>query len=543
MAAAVDVDPKVIKLTQESLGKVIKKPPLTEKLLKRPPFKYLHDIVISIIRTTGFMSDLFQSDELIVENIKDKETKIAFLEKIIDVLGFLNDGQLNVKAAKIVAGLEPEKTNEFLQVLGNTVASKKESTNAVQKVLNGEKPSKANNSNSTKTQPMKKASKGKVAPSATTKRAVSNERRSSLAKPSEPQRNRSPLRASNKQSSKSKSPSPTTANSKAAPAPSSASSNKENPTIKEVPGELKEQVSIENTTAPVVNGTHEVKESSQPPANRPRAARSAAKKEVPHLIVRPPTGNVKYMQKHFENEEEEEERKPVARPTTARAAPPKVVSQRELEEKSVDIAVEEEKRRLLSAKPVENLITEKDDEGDDDLFLVEEAKPGDEAEETLREKVNSYDTGSDQKGSLVQQLVATKKELEGEKDKDSAISSGDETMTKLAVRDIEKLKEGIQMLTRLANPLGRVLDYLQEDVDSMISELKSWEEEYQNNVEQLQKEKSVVDNDLISLRAELEAIDREISEQLEKITMSKANIIRKEDTLQRLVDMVVEKGA
>lgn len=40
-----NIDPEVIKTTQDTLGKFVKKPPLTEKLLKKPPFKFIHDVV------------------------------------------------------------------------------------------------------------------------------------------------------------------------------------------------------------------------------------------------------------------------------------------------------------------------------------------------------------------------------------------------------------------------------------------------------------------------------------------------------------------
>jgi len=40
-----NISPEIIKATQEALGKYVKKPPLTEKLLKKPPFKFIHDVV------------------------------------------------------------------------------------------------------------------------------------------------------------------------------------------------------------------------------------------------------------------------------------------------------------------------------------------------------------------------------------------------------------------------------------------------------------------------------------------------------------------
>lgn len=43
-----ELDAAVIKATQQALGKFVKKPPLTEKLLRKPPFRYLMDVFNSV---------------------------------------------------------------------------------------------------------------------------------------------------------------------------------------------------------------------------------------------------------------------------------------------------------------------------------------------------------------------------------------------------------------------------------------------------------------------------------------------------------------
>ncbi len=48
----------VAKKTQETLGKVIKKPPLTEKLLSKPPFRYLHDIFSEVSSSKHYSYDI-----------------------------------------------------------------------------------------------------------------------------------------------------------------------------------------------------------------------------------------------------------------------------------------------------------------------------------------------------------------------------------------------------------------------------------------------------------------------------------------------------
>jgi len=132
---------KLIAETQGEVGSIVQKPKMTEKLLSRPPFRFLHDTVMAMDKKTGFVESLFDAAEKDHRNITDKAGKTAFLSKLIDFAGICNGAALDVRENKIVAGSEAEKTNSLLIVLAR--AAKDSSIDyeaAATMAINGDAP-------------------------------------------------------------------------------------------------------------------------------------------------------------------------------------------------------------------------------------------------------------------------------------------------------------------------------------------------------------------------------------------------------------------
>lgn len=55
-------------------------------------------------------------------------------------------------------------------------------------------------------------------------------------------------------------------------------------------------------------------------------------------------------------------------------------------------------------------------------------------------------------------------------------------------KEIDKLRGSIQTVTRSVNPLGKIMDFVQEDLDSMQKELEMWKKENKQNALELQRE-------------------------------------------------------
>ena len=70
------VDAKIIRKTQDTLGRIVKKPPLTDKLLQKPPFRFLHDIVTSVSIFNIFMLLLWVVVVVVVDLVLSIRTRL-----------------------------------------------------------------------------------------------------------------------------------------------------------------------------------------------------------------------------------------------------------------------------------------------------------------------------------------------------------------------------------------------------------------------------------------------------------------------------------
>ncbi|RXN23206.1 TRAF3-interacting 1-like protein [Labeo rohita] len=478
----------VAKKTQETLGKVIKKPPLTEKLLSKPPFRYLHDIFSEVIRTTGFMKGLYGEAEMKSDNVKDKDSKIVFLQKAIDVVMLVSGEPLAAKPARIVAGHEPEKTNELLQVIAKCCLNKLSSDEAVKRVLAGDKQDQ----------------KGKPS----TSRSQDKENREGR----EHQRDRE-IKAA-------------------------------------------EEISKPKPHPEVVNKTHEAEaDEAESPSRIPRPSSAKGQRRWPKTGGQDETdsegeGEAPSAEKAvlIENGDTIDSVPPqtthrrLPRPSSARPAAPRVKRQ----ESYADVTPAE---RLGSGKTPATVILDgkklsEDEDDEDGQFVVEEAAvPPPDIPEIERNSLELQ--GDDKHGGLVKKILETKKDYESspstkskEQDRSLVSEASRRKERELVAKEIERLRSSIQTVCRSALPLGKIMDYIQEDMDSMQNELQTWRKENKENAQALLQEQRITDSVVEPLKAELTELEQLIKDQQDKICAVKSNILKNEEKIQKMVSSI-----
>lgn len=653
----------VVRRTQEALGKVIRRPPLTEKLLNKPPFRYLHDIITEVIRTTGFLKGLYSDAEMKSENVKDKDAKIGFLQKAIDVVVLVSGEPLSVKPARIVAGHEPERTNELLQRIGRCCLGQLSSEDAVKRVLAGEKgdargraaptskPQESDDRNARVEEPRVPGEKEGREASETNEGSPSGdrqqrapqenskprekdrdmektrdddrerhrdperdrgregererarararpdrdrdrgprdrdrdldherERRSEGGREKERWRDREKERERDKGRDRERDRRRTKAGERARDPGRDRHREQDKPEKK---SSSSGEVSRKLSDGPFRDSKAEAETEASPRASGPAAAKTSRRrsrpsgegpKEAPASSARVADGSSAGLWRDHAHAEPEpavkqkgdspsdaegdagpaSQDKPqgpedsqvpadlqpdarrLPRPGSARPAPPRVKRQDSAEVLAAD--------RSGSGRAVSSVIVDaqhSDDE--DDQFVVEAAPQLPEAPE--REGAQAVELGEDERhGGLVTKILETKKDYEklrlpprpGEKDKSLAFESAWKKEKDIVSKEIEKLRVSIQTLCKSALPLGKIMDYLQEDVDTMQNELQLWRSESRQHAQALLREQSITDGAVEPLRAELAELEQLIRDQQDRICAVKAAILKNEEKIQKMV--------
>ncbi|XP_011550561.3 TRAF3-interacting protein 1 [Plutella xylostella] len=608
-----ELDQEIIKATQNALGKYVKRPPLSEKLLKKPPFRFLHDIVTSVLKSTGFFEGLFDESELVSDNVKDRETKILFLNKVITVVGLTTGQPLSVKPSKIVAGQEADKTNELLQSIAYALDNKLTSHDAVKKFKDGttkteksEKKGKdttktvkkneeskltlkktdnsksiqkdVNNEKSTKAKNEKSVTNSTK--SKTTKVEKANDKltvkKESLPKPSSKQVKVNKLGKSNKDGVDGidKQNSNENSKNKVDHEESETITNKIELEISEKNGVMEEDLNKERegVDAPLnssyviaendINSSLSSQDLMEPDlkaveskdiandskkqtdyndSQEPKEAVDANSYEatsknlndelVQDLKVKPqPIKLIKDVKSssldEAPNVKPSEKSGVVSRPQSVRPSSSRPGAPR-LREKHDYVLNGNE--NLIVGKV--NIIQENMsiDEEDDSSIIIVDPKADAAPEESLQ-------MSSNQHGHLVQQILDSTKEFSQSTGKTEIEWQFDALKAKEASsQEIEQLRFNIQALSRIANPLGKLLDHIQEDVEVMRQELQQWTKTYEDAAKELSKQKMANEESLHPLHTRVKQLDMDIKEKHEKINDLRVIIHKNTTRINKLI--------
>ena len=111
--------------TQQCLGALIQRPRLLDKLLKKPPFRFIHDIVKALIKSNGYpLAFLDEDKDINNANIKEAKFKYYFLSKLIVIVSAtVNEDLSFIDPKNIIAGRKAKDTNCLLTKLANASTS------------------------------------------------------------------------------------------------------------------------------------------------------------------------------------------------------------------------------------------------------------------------------------------------------------------------------------------------------------------------------------------------------------------------------------
>jgi len=571
--------------TRDILQPLIKAPKLTEKLLLKPPFRFLHDIITNLIKQQQCYEGLFTEDEMDSSKVTDRDGKVAFLQKIVSAVQFALNVQLAVRPLKVVSGLEPEATNAFLQALAQSVVQKCDWKRAVEKTLGGtgdvpkeekkrdESADKEKEKENTKVREKEKEKEKDGEREKEKEKEREAERQKEREKEKERERAREKEKEKEKEREREK------------------ESDKEKEKEKGKEKEKKEEGTREKEKGERGKDREKEKE-PEDRKERDKDRRDRDKEQSQDKGKEKDREKEKDADKEKERKERdkrrsEEERKlrdaeeRRDRPPEPVAPPPPPLNSSPAAPATMDAARPD--RLATARKPppqVKSNVVETDgspvskdrrDAPAPASLIVDRRKGQDVKEDSdedetpalfdpTAEAVRSEDAtdGAAGEGWLSkkaeQAVKKSEKKAEGDSSAGAAPDSGGTGIIltrnigtgkkekESIQQEIGKLRDGLQTLTKATNPLGKAMDYIQEDIDSMQRELEMWKAEAKQQSATWAEQQRATEEAMQPLYSQLHDLEDSINDQIMKIHSSKANIIRNDQTLDTLLKMVVSGG-
>ncbi|CAF0727287.1 unnamed protein product [Adineta steineri] len=521
------VDPDIIKRTQDTLGQVINAPALTEKLLSRPPVQFLQDIVKGVVKKTDFLQGLYNDEELTPAYLKEsRDNKTLFMKKLVTAVYIAVKRAPDVRVSKILAGQEADKTNLLLQALAEAINANVDNREVVRKTLQSLGESNENEEparNQDQEQSDKRSSKGERSSKSRDREEPTPEKKSSSRDHSKDKGDADGSGHSKKR--------------RGSRAPEDNAHEEKKPTI------------IQRQDDDDDNDKRDDDESKGRRPIRPTSAKGTRKHQDNGSHQRATSPKTEQPSRHpptLVSNDRDDNDGPLVRPTTA-AKRNKLVTQTSSDEMAgtsgrTPSGAQRGQGTLIieSTKTRDNDVNNDNDDDDDDNFLIQEEKPS-ATKSFKQDDFDSRDGGTGdqddddgaQHGALVTKMMNSKKNLEhgseiaGQKADVKTITQNDAQRRRereKIQKDVDKLRETIQSLTKSVVPLGKILEYLQEDYEMMAKEMQHYTDEYKRTIVDLRKEKFTTDQSLEPLRAALLDFDDQIGDMKNRIIFMKKKI-------------------
>jgi TRAF3-interacting protein 1 len=443
--------------TAQCFEQLFSKPKMTEKLLCRPPFRYVHDIYTATLAATGFGEGLFSGDELDAKAIKDKDAKTNFLEKLIALVQMAAGEEIPVKSSKVVAGQEPEATNIFLQYLFKVATSGIDSGPIVAEIVGG--GGEFNGQEEAEEEDVDDGDDGDAA-----QRQAEEEEERKRQK-----------RASKK---------------------------------KQMEEEAQQEAEEEDKKQKKSNQEAQKQAEKQAKAqqdDRKKAAKKPKKREEPEEQIQEPA--------IIEDGDSEDE-------------DPQNFIQDENEEIGGGVDINDvDPESKFGKKAMAQLRAQEEEEANQN---VDDNTGG-------GIKMGKIGRRGRKKAGGVERSEPQKKVLVNEAPK--------RTFGGYSEDDIEYMRKSIQALCQATNPLGKSIDFVTEDIDSMVKEYEHWKLEYAESQSKLVEQQRITEQTIQPLQdVTLAQLEERIREEKSKIQNIRSQIIRNDNTIQNLLQSVISSG-